>query len=192
MQAHSGNAWFTQKNNSLLQIVLHYAARFVTNRMELKLRKNVNFFVSYAHKNKTLVNGFIDKLSDMLAPSKNHNYMLWKDTGLVVGEDWEKQILKARDECDFGLLLISPAFLASKFITEKELPTFVSGKKPAIPVMLQPVDFSRHDLKGLEKKQIFRLDHEGFTAPRAYGECKQNRRETFAFELFKSIEDKLV
>lgn len=64
----------------------------------------------------------------MLAPSKKHNYVIWKDSGLMIGEDWEKQIIKARDECDFGLLLISPVFLASKFITEKELPLFVSGK----------------------------------------------------------------
>ena len=156
------------------------------------MRKKVKFFVSYAHKNKGLVNSFIEKLSDVLAPSKKHDYVIWKDNGLMIGEEWEKQIIKARDECDFGLLLISPAFLASKFITEKELPMFVSGKKPSIPVMLQPVDFARHDLKGLEKQQIFRLDFPGFKEPRAYGECKQPRRETFVLEIFKLIEDKLA
>jgi hypothetical protein len=156
------------------------------------LKKKVKFFVSYAHKNKDLVNSFIDKLQDVLAPSKNHEYILWKDSALVIGEEWEKQIIKARDECDFGLLLISPAFLASEFILEKELPAFVSGVKPTIPVMLQAVDISRHDLKGLEKQQIFRLDYPGFKEPRAYGECKPQRRETFVLELFKSIEDKFT
>ncbi len=81
--------------------------------------------------------------------------------------------MEAIDNCDFGLLLISPAYLASKFITEKELPVFVSGEKLSIPVMLNPVDFTRHDLKGLEKKQIFRLDYEGFKEPRAYVDCKK-------------------
>lgn len=156
------------------------------------MRKKVIFFVSYAHRNRSLVNDFLEKLNDVLAPSKNYEYRLWKDSALVVGEDWEKQIADVRESCDFGLLLVSPAFLASKYITEMELPIFMAGKKPSIPVMLQPVDFSRHDLKGLKKKQIFMLDYEGFREPRAYGDCKRQRRETFALELFKSIEDRLA
>lgn len=82
--------------------------------------------------------------------------------------------------------------MASKFITEKELPTFASGEKPLIPVMLNPIDLARHDLKGLEKKQIFRLDYDGFKEPRAYVDCKKQRRDTFVLELFKSIEEKLA
>jgi hypothetical protein len=82
--------------------------------------------------------------------------------------------------------------LASRFITEKELPTFVSGEKPSVPVMLNPIDFARHDLKGLEKKQIFMLDYEGFKETRAYVDCKKQRRDTFVLALFKSIEDKLT
>lgn len=132
------------------------------------------------------------KLQDVLSPSKSHDYRLWRDTGLVVGEEFEAQILEAIEQCDFGLLLISPAFLASKFITEKELPAFVSGAKPSAPVMLQQVDFKRHDLKGLDKRQIFRLDIRGFEEPRAYGDCKPKRRDTFVLELFKAIEDKFA
>jgi hypothetical protein len=158
----------------------------------MHLRKKVTFFVSYAHSNKALAGSFLQKLSEMLAPSKKYNYVLWQDTGLEVGEEWEKQILEARDNCDFGLLLVSPAFLGSNFITKKELPIFVSGEKASIPVMLQPVDFSKHDLKGLEKKHIFRLDYEGFKEPRAYGECKKGRRDTFVLELFRTIENKLA
>ena len=127
----------------------------------------------------------------MLAPSKTFEYVLWRDTGLEVGEEWEKRITKARDACDFGLLLVSPAFLASRYITEKELPPFVSGERPSIPVMLSRVDFSRHDLKGLEKRQIFQFAYEGFKGPRAYGECRKQRRDDFIFELFKVIESRL-
>ncbi len=156
------------------------------------MRKKVTFFVSYARSNKQLADSFLQKLREMLAPSKKHEYELWQDTGIEVGEEWEQQILSARDNCDFGLLLVRPAFLGSKFITEKELPIFVSGEKPSIPVMLQRVDFSKHDLKGLEKRQIFLLDYEGFKEPRAYGECKQRRRDTFVLELFKTIENKLA
>lgn len=81
------------------------------------MRKKVTFFVSYAHSNKELTSSFLQKLREMLAPSKKHEYELWQDTGLEVGEEWERQILDARDNCDFDLLLVSPAFLGSKFIT---------------------------------------------------------------------------
>ncbi len=57
--------------------------------------------------------------------------------------------------------------------------------------MLQPVDFDLHYLKGLEKKQIFRFDCEGFKEPRAYGECKSHRRNAFVLELFREIERKM-
>lgn len=110
---------------------------------------------------------------------------------LIVGEDWDEQITEAITKCDMGLLLISPAFLASNYITKKELPSFVAGAKPSVPVMLQPVDFELHDLKGLQKQQIFRFDYEGFKEPRAYGECKGQRRAAFALELFRQIEKKL-
>lgn len=155
------------------------------------MKKKVNFFVSYAHKNKSLANSFLDKLNDALTPSKRYEYSLWKDTHIVIGDDWHDSIIQARDTCDFGLLLISQSFLSSKFIIKNELPVFTKGIKPAIPVMLGPIDFENHDLKGLEKKQIFMLDYEGFKEPRSYYECKPLRRETFILELFREIENKI-
>ena len=88
-----------------------------------------------------------------------------------------------------GLLLISPAFLSSDFIIENELSYFIgSDTKPVIPVLIQPVNFKRHDLKGLLEHQIFRLDIDSFKSPRAYGECKSNRKNDFALELFNQVE----
>ena len=157
------------------------------------MKKDVKFFVSYARKNGRLVRQFLDELGDQLGASKARRYRMWRDTEIIVGEDWAKQICDARDSCDVGLLLVSPAFLASSFITEHELPSFVGDHaKSAIPVLMQPVDFNLHDLKGLERKQIFRLDYEGFRKPRAYGECRGPRRQTFVLELFREIERKLV
>ena len=138
-----------------------------------------------------LVGDFLSRLDDVLAPSKQYEYMRWKDTDLIVGEDWESQISSAITACDVGLLMVSPSFLASKYITDQELPTFVMGRKASVPVMLQRIDFELHDLKGLEKKQIFMLDSEAFTKPRAYAECKKHRRDSFVLELFRKIERKL-
>lgn len=151
----------------------------------------VKYFVSYAHRNRALVSDFLDRLADVLAPSKSYQYIRWIDLDLILGEDWEKQILTAVDQCDFGLLLISPAFLASPFIANSELPKFSSGEKSSVPVMLQPVDFKLHDLKGLEKRQIFRFENPEFSEPRAYGECSDDQRDAFVLDLFRKIEQKL-
>jgi hypothetical protein len=156
------------------------------------VKQKIQFFVSYAHRNRILTQDFIERLGDVLAPSKRFEYSRWQDTELILGEDWEAQIAEAIENCDFGLLLISPAFLASSFITKSELPKFVSGEKASVPVMLQPVDFDRHDLKGLQKKQIFRFAPKGSSShPKAYAECKSHRRDAFVMELFRQIEIKL-
>jgi len=156
------------------------------------MRKQIKVFVSYASRNKQLVSGFLDKFREQVAPSKKYDYTFWKDTNILVGENWNAEISDALKKCDVGLLLISPAFLGSKYILENELPQFVgSESKQVIPVMIQPVDFERHDLKGLLRHQIFRLNKPNFESPKSYGECKGNRRDDFALELFKQVDDRL-
>lgn len=157
------------------------------------MRKKVNFFVSYSHRNQLLAEDIISRLNIVLRPSKNYDYRLWMDSGIIIGEGWKKQIFEARDGCDFGLLLISPAFLGSGFICEEEIPHFVGDDRAAsIPVLLQPVDFQLHDLKGLETLQIFRFKGKRFTEPRSYAECRKSKRDDFVFELFRAIEKKLA
>lgn len=153
-------------------------------------KKKIKFFVSYAHKNNKLVTEFVGGLRELLTPSKSYDYEYWKDNQLTVGDKWNEQIQEAVAECDIGLLLITPSFLSSKYITENELPAFVNGK-PCVPVMLTKVDLERHDLKGLEARQIFMLNRDSFKKPRAYSELKKKRREDFVFELFQAIESKL-
>lgn len=161
---------------------------FVINFM----RKNIKFFVSYSHRNKQIADGFIESLLEVMRPSKAYDYQLWMDTGLVVGEEWERQIIEEMNSCDFGLLLVSPSFLGSDFVCEKELPRFTGrDRTPSIPVMLQPIDFKLHDLKGLEELQIFRFTGKRFKEPRAYGECKRGARNDFILALFRDIELKI-
>jgi hypothetical protein len=156
------------------------------------MKKRINFFVSYSHKNRELALEFSEKLLDNLKPSKQFQYSVWSDNELVLGEEWEAQILSARDSCDLGLLLLSPAFLGSKFICDKELPHFIgSSRAQSVPVMLQPVDLNLHDLRGLDHLQIFRYQGPKFSRARAYGECKPKARDQFVLELFRKIEAKL-
>lgn len=152
------------------------------------MRTAANFFVSYAHDDDPLADDLVTRLRAQMKPSAAYDHTLWRDTVILAGELWRRQIEEALDACDLGLLLVSPRFLGSAFIGANELPRFVgSDAKPVIPVMLRPVSFARHDLKGLEDHQIYRLDRR-----KAYSECTGSReRERFIEELFLQIENRL-
>ncbi len=154
----------------------------------------IEFFVSYAHKNKIIADKFIDDLMEVLKPSKKYNYKIWKDSAIIIGGEWKQQIFEARNSCNFGLLLVSPAFIGSEFITNEELPYYVGeNRASSIPVMLSKVNFDLYDMKGLEKLQIFRYMGKRYKEPRSYVECiNGNPRSEFVFALFEAIESKLA
>ena len=156
-------------------------------------RQEVKIFVSYARANKKLSRRFIDKFREMVAASRRFEYIFWEDSDILVGENWHQEIQTALQDCKIGIALISPAFLGSRYITREELPKFVGeDAKPLIPVMLQPVDFDYHDLKGLEEKQIFMLDSDNLKAPKAYGQCSSKQRYQFTLNLFRQVEKRLA
>jgi hypothetical protein len=181
--------------SSRLLLVNRYRAHrvyivFSTGRRDLEtmVKTKVKFFVSYAHLDEPACVKLLKLLQIQMAPSANYEFELWDDRAILAGEAWKREILQAIDESDIGLLLVSPAFLGSPFITNEELPKFVGDEsKPAIPVELQKVDFKRHDLKGLDQQQLFRLDRD-----KAFGNCTTAQTQTrFAEQLYSQIEQRL-
>jgi TIR domain len=111
------------------------------------------------------------------------NFPNWSDHDILPGEFWRGEIEQALKKAHFGLLLLSPQFLASNFIGRNELPKLLEGGM-VVPVALHaiPLDGSI-DLKGLQDRQIFR-DSKG----RAFEKCRtQTDRRDFALELFGKI-----
>jgi hypothetical protein len=155
------------------------------------MRRQIPFFVAYAHGNQRLADDFLIRLRQQMTPSRAYDYRLWRDTMLLVGEDWDQEIKAALQASELGLLLLSPAFLGSDYITRIEWPYFLATGKPVIPVMLEPVDFARHDLRGLEEKQIFRWTSAPGAVPRAYADCRGVDRRRFVEGLFLQIEKRL-
>jgi len=90
-------------------------------------------------------------------------------------------------EADFGLCLVSLAFLNSTYISDKELPYFLDETNPngIIPIGLSKIDFGLHDLKGLEKKQLFRYND------RFFSQCRGSSKDDFVLELYKQIESRV-
>jgi hypothetical protein len=136
------------------------------------------------------VEDFLTNLKELLGPSKSYDYEIWKDDiNVLVGEEWNTEIHEAIKDCDLGLLLVSPQFLTSKYITREELAKFVKNQvKPIIPVLLNAVDFERHDLKGLERHQIFALDHTGSRL--SYSDSR-GKKGDFVKELFCQLEERI-
>ncbi len=151
------------------------------------VKTQVRFFVSYAHIDESAGSRLLDLLRVQMAPSAKYDFRLWDDRAILTGELWEEEILQAIAESDLGLLLVSPAFLSSKFITDHELPRFVGNEsKPSIPVEHETVNFGKHDLKGLQEHQLFRLDRK-----KSFAKCVGRDRTRFVEQLYEQIEQRL-
>jgi tetratricopeptide (TPR) repeat protein len=155
------------------------------------MKRKVRYFVSYAHDDGKLPGKLTTQLHKHLGACKDYEFERWQDTDILVGEKWHDQIQKAIAGCEFGLLLVSPAFLSSHYIGEHELPHFVNGLKPCLPVALCRIDFQNHDLKGLEESQIFHYQSEGAGAPRAFADYNAKLQADFALKLFTDITGRL-
>jgi hypothetical protein len=161
---------------------------------------DLKYFVSYAHADKAAAHKLLDLLHPRLAILRGYSLSHWIDDAIEVGERWTDTIEDALAACDFGLLLLSPAFFASGFIRREELPTFIGQtqgptgqartrvRKPLVPVMLKhvPLDGSA-DLAGLEQLQVFR-DRDG----RSFDRTRGHLGDAFADQLTRAIATKLA
>jgi hypothetical protein len=158
-------------------------------------KRTVRCFVSYAHADMALKDRLVLLLKQWFESAHDYEVVVWQDVDIDVGAKWHDVIQSAIKASDFGLLLISPAFLASRYITREELRHFVAldplGPYPdklAVPVALCGLRFDgTMDMKGLEAHQIFRD-----AAGKAFEERSQgNPRKNFANQLFGKIVQRL-
>jgi hypothetical protein len=65
----------------------------------------------------------------MLAPEvRNQRLEVWADEYIVAGDDWRRDLGDAVQRAALALLLVSPEFLASRFIMTEELPALVDAR----------------------------------------------------------------
>jgi len=81
-------------------------------------------FVCYSHDDRE----WLERLKRMLHPLIRQNRLeLWDDTRIPVGSTWEAEIQGALARAAIAVLLVSPHFLESSFILDKELPTILAA-----------------------------------------------------------------
>jgi hypothetical protein len=167
------------------------SAHSTTGRRLAAPGQPVKYFICYARADAQLADPLVESLKALLEPSVRYKHALWQDRCILLGTEWDPAIQEAIKACDFGLLLLSPSFSVSHYITTRELPHFGRGGKPILPVWLKWMDFSRHATHGIDEFQIFALEDERTGKRLPFQKCRGARREEFVEKLFGQIEDRL-
>jgi hypothetical protein len=101
----------------------------------------VEIFISYSHKDVV----WKDRVATFMQCMKQHgqlDYATWDDGDISPSEDWGTLIEKAIKRAKVAILLISPDFLCSKFISEVEVKWLLKqrekGELAIVPVIVRP------------------------------------------------------
>lgn len=142
----------------------------------------LKLFISYAHKDQAAKAKFIDLLTQYTNIAAGIDFKIWQDIDILPGQPWDDEIKKALHTCDYGLLLVSPAFLGRDYIVNTELPALL--EKRIIPVALERIRFDgTMRLHGLDQRQLFHN-----AAGQSFGEIATPRqRRAFVDELFGKL-----
>ncbi|MEM8909749.1 MAG: toll/interleukin-1 receptor domain-containing protein [Bacteroidota bacterium] len=111
----------------------------------------VSVFTSYAHKDEALR----EELDVHLAMVKRDPAVqIWNDRDIQPGAEWDDSIKSELNTADIILLLVSPRFLASRYIFEVEIKTALERheKKEAIvvPIILKKCDWEDTEFHKLQ------------------------------------------
>lgn len=152
-------------------------------------RPSTRLFLSWCHEDRSAKNALVEPLRTQLKILGDVTIRWWEDSHLALGEEWRRGLVARMAECDYGVLLLSPGFLASEFIVNEELPCFVGphAVKSVLPVGLKrvPLDGTR-EWRGIDRHQIF--THEG----RWFAETRDGTRDRFVTALATAIRARVL
>lgn len=112
-------------------------------------------FISYAHSDnentdasKRWLNRLLEHLQPLVLQDK---VSAWSDTEIEGGEQWDNSIKAQLLEADVAVLLVSPAFLASKYIRDSEVPVLLMNAmdegRTVLPIIVRPCLFAETKFK---------------------------------------------
>src|SRR5713101_1919925 len=100
---------------------------------------SIKIVCCYAHEDHTLLSELIKYLIPL---QRQETAIVWADTHIKAGADWEKEITKNLKTAQIILLLVSPDFLASDYCYSKEIVKALERHEReeirVIPIVLRP------------------------------------------------------
>lgn len=101
-------------------------------------------FLSYSHEDSKWRDLLLRHLRVLVRENLAH---VWDVEEIAAGEDWSSAIAQAVRDADLAVLLLSPDFLASDFIAEKELPLLLERRADeglaVLPILVRPTAWTR-------------------------------------------------
>jgi hypothetical protein len=109
----------------------------------------VNVFISYAHADNTSTDAakrWLDRLLQHITPLvRQRDLSIWSDQDLRIGDAWQDEIRRSLERASAAVLLVSPAYLASEYVHNNELPILLKQAKDRglviLPIILRPCLF---------------------------------------------------
>lgn len=101
-------------------------------------------FISYSHED---IGPFKRFRQHLAAIEQAYDIDFWADESILAGNRWAKAIESRINTADHFILLLSPSFIASRFIREHEIPAILARRKAVdgliFPVVLSACAFER-------------------------------------------------
>jgi hypothetical protein len=112
-------------------------------------------FISYAHTDNESPNRnerWLDRFVEFLKPLvRQEDFTLCSDQDIKIGQNWHEDIQAHLNDAKAVVLLVSPAFLASAYIRNSELPVILKNVADKgvriLPILLSPSLFTRAKYK---------------------------------------------
>ncbi len=123
----------------------------IEQQAELVSREKDNFtiFVSYSHADRRYVQQEPGSLLYYLRGLEHEGIDFWWDDQVPTGANWDATIQEKLEEADVALVLVSQAFLTSRYCADVEVETFIRRRKEegliVIPVILSACEWDLYD-----------------------------------------------
>ncbi len=99
---------------------------------------HTTIFISYSHRDRDWLDRILVHLGPLVRTGEIH---VWSDRRLRSGDKWRAEISRSLEEANVAILLVTPDFLNSRFISSYELPPLLraadSGDFRIIPVIVK-------------------------------------------------------